>query len=63
MMVATTYITKNTIALPGMPMHASSTAPVPIEPTSKRFLLPFKSAILPKNGMSNASKSDATVVA
>ena len=46
-----------------MPMHASSTAPVPMEPTSKRFLLPFKSAMLPKNGMSNASKSDATVVA
>ena len=46
-----------------MPITASVTAPVPMVPARNFFLLPFKSARLPRNGMSNASTSEATVEA
>ncbi len=51
------------MALPGTPMTASDTAPVPMVPARNFFLLPFRSARLPRNGMSSASASEATVVA
>ena len=51
------------MALPGTPMTASDTAPVPMVPARNFFLLPFRSARLPRNGMSRASASEATVVA
>ena len=59
----TTYITRNTIASEGMPITARVTAPVPMVPARNFFLLPFRSARLPRNGMSNASTSEATVEA
>ena len=46
-----------------MPITASVTAPVPMVPARNFFLLPFRSAKLPKNGISSASTSEATVVA
>ena len=58
-----TYSTKNTMASSGMPITASDTAPVPMVPAKNFFLLPFRSAKLPKNGISSASASEATVVA
>ena len=58
-----TYIARNTMALPGTPMTASDTAPVPMVPARNFFLLPFRSARLPRNGMRRASASEATVVA
>ena len=46
-----------------MPITASVTAPVPMVPARNFFLLPFRSARLPRNGMSNASTREATVEA
>ena len=46
-----------------MPITARVTAPVPMVPARNFFLLPFRSARLPRNGMSNASTSEATVEA
>ena len=54
-------MTRNTIASLGTPMTASVTAPVPIVPARNFFLFPLRSAMLPKNGMSSASTSDAPV--
>ena len=63
MMAEITYTTRNASACSGTPSAAHATAPVPAKPTRNFFLLPAKSARLPKMGMSRASTSEATVSA
>ena len=63
MMDATTYSTRNAMAAVGMPRAASAMAPVPTVPMKNFFLLPLRSARLPRTGLSSASTSEATVSA
>ena len=64
MMDATTYSTRNAMrrrwVCRGPP---SAMAPVPTVPMKNFFLLPLRSARLPRTGMSSASTSEATVSA
>ena len=56
-------MTRNAIALVGMPRATVATTPVPTQPTMNFFFMPSMSAMEPRMGMSSAMMSEAMVSA